>query len=357
MSQTDTAHAWWSRLRHQGLLLSPVVMVERYPTAPPAAQFLGTAETSGRPDPLRIAARCRKARGRGPGPSGDPWLHWMRFWRTSSATPEADWPGSTTSPRTSPPSSASAAAPRRSARTGSSSPMPSRDRPCPARDGRHVAAGRPGPGPHGLLPLPRTLRGTGHRLGLLTNGQQFRLDLCRPRLRVVVRMGEPTAGSTTAKGPRNSPACGNFFSPESLKPVKEGVSGLLDAVEESRKRQADLSSVLRENVRQAVELLLEEVSTANRTKPDLFDRTGGTRRRPHAHRRRGPRGVAPGHGAGGHAAGGLPVRRVPATAAGQRSDLRPVLRRPVALRTAGGSRPAYEGGTTPCSTGRRPGPG
>ena len=25
MSQEDKAHAWWSRLRHQGLLLSPVI--------------------------------------------------------------------------------------------------------------------------------------------------------------------------------------------------------------------------------------------------------------------------------------------------------------------------------------------
>src|SRR5262249_57611310 len=56
-----------------------------------------------------------------------------------------------------------------------------------------------------------------------------------------------------------------LLSPESLKPVKEGTSSLLDAVEESRKRQADLSSVLRENVRQAVDLLLEEGSAANRT--------------------------------------------------------------------------------------------
>ncbi len=39
MSQADTAHAWWSRLRHQGLLLSPVVMVERYASAPSAARF------------------------------------------------------------------------------------------------------------------------------------------------------------------------------------------------------------------------------------------------------------------------------------------------------------------------------
>jgi hypothetical protein len=41
-------------------------------------------------------------------------------------------------------------------------------------------------------------------------------------------------------------------------------------VEESRKRQADLSSVLRENVRQAVELLLDEVSSTNRTEKNLF---------------------------------------------------------------------------------------
>ena len=39
MSQNDSPHAWWSRLRHQGLLLSPVVMVERYASAPPAARF------------------------------------------------------------------------------------------------------------------------------------------------------------------------------------------------------------------------------------------------------------------------------------------------------------------------------
>ena len=41
MSQ-DTAHAWWSLLRHQGLLLSPVVMPERYPSAPESAQRAAT---------------------------------------------------------------------------------------------------------------------------------------------------------------------------------------------------------------------------------------------------------------------------------------------------------------------------
>ena len=39
MSQVDPNHAWWSRLRHQGLLLSPVVMLERYADAPPGASY------------------------------------------------------------------------------------------------------------------------------------------------------------------------------------------------------------------------------------------------------------------------------------------------------------------------------
>ena len=73
-----------------------------------------------------------------------------------------------------------------------------------------------------------------------------------------------------AMAPKNSTACGNCLRREPIKDVTPGVSGLLDAVEESRKRQADLSSVLRENVRQAVELILEDVSTSHRTKPDLF---------------------------------------------------------------------------------------
>ena len=61
-----------------------------------------------------------------------------------------------------------------------------------------------------------------------------------------------------------------MLSPDSLKPIRDGVSGLLEGVEDSRKRQADLSSVLRENVRQAVELLLDDASSANRTADNLF---------------------------------------------------------------------------------------
>jgi hypothetical protein len=43
VNQQVAAHAWWSRLRHQGLLLSPVVLLERFPSAPDEAPFHVTA--------------------------------------------------------------------------------------------------------------------------------------------------------------------------------------------------------------------------------------------------------------------------------------------------------------------------
>ena len=63
MSQEDKAHAWWSRLRHQGLLLSPVVMLERYPSAPEPAPYMPTARL--RDDHTRFVstAEARKAVG------------------------------------------------------------------------------------------------------------------------------------------------------------------------------------------------------------------------------------------------------------------------------------------------------
>src|SRR5205823_9255401 len=113
------------------------------------------------------------------------------------------------------------------------------------------------------------LRSTGHRLGLLTNGQQFRLVYAGLDFE---SWCEWESDRWFDEGEGTEELCGlrQLLSPASLKPIKEGVSGLLDGVEESRKRQADLSSVLRENVRQAVELLLEEVSSTSRTAQNLF---------------------------------------------------------------------------------------
>jgi hypothetical protein len=113
------------------------------------------------------------------------------------------------------------------------------------------------------------LRGSGHRLGLLTNGSQFRLIYAGLDFESWVEW-ESDRWFDGGDGTEELNGLRQLLSTDSLKPVKSGISGLLDAVEESRKRQADLSSVLRENVRQAVEFLLEDVSTAHRTKSDLF---------------------------------------------------------------------------------------
>ncbi|HQZ67017.1 MAG TPA: hypothetical protein PLY87_18125, partial [Planctomycetaceae bacterium] len=118
------------------------------------------------------------------------------------------------------------------------------------------------------------LRGSGHRLGLLTNGLQFRLiyagldfeSWCEWECE---RWFEDSEGVEELLGLRQ------LLFPTQTKDKKgkvtgAGLPGLLNAVEESRKRQADLSDVLRENVRQAIELLLDDVSTSNRVSPELF---------------------------------------------------------------------------------------
>ncbi|HZZ81778.1 MAG TPA: hypothetical protein VFE62_24970, partial [Gemmataceae bacterium] len=113
------------------------------------------------------------------------------------------------------------------------------------------------------------LRGTGHRLGLLTNGQQFRLVYAGLDFESWCEW-ESDRWFDDGEGTEELLGFRQLLAPQPLREVTVGVEKLLDAVEESRKRQADLSSVLRENVRQAVEYILEEVSTANRTNTDLF---------------------------------------------------------------------------------------
>jgi hypothetical protein len=93
------------------------------------------------------------------------------------------------------------------------------------------------------------LRGSGRRLGLLTNGHQFRLVYAGLDFESWCE-GEGDRWFDDGEGAEELNGLRQLLSPDALKPVKEVTSGLLDAVEESRKRQADLSSVLWENGRQ-----------------------------------------------------------------------------------------------------------
>ncbi len=264
MSQTDTSHAWWSRLRHQGLLLSPVVMIERFPDAPPTVPFY-TKERL-RDAKNRFSTKLGESEERDQAAVlafvdtllenfvGHPSARLVKQHSIPEKYTVAVRIGSRSD----------TLRPHRilfadeKAETSALLFM--------ADSSPHVGRGRGRTVYSRFLEL---LRGTGHRLGLLTNGQQFRLVYAGLDFESWCEW-ETDRWFDDGEGTEELLGLRQLLSPESLKPVKEGVSGLLDAVEESRKRQADLSSVLRENVRQAVELLLEEVSTANRLNAELF---------------------------------------------------------------------------------------
>lgn len=263
----DTAHAWWSRLRHQGLLLSPVVLLERYPSAPQPAPFFQNAKL--RDAYTRFMSKTDSHQDV-PELEQSAILGWVDALlenylghRHGRIAKQGNIPEKLTAV----------------VRIGTKSDTIRPHRVVFADEAGQVPAllvmadtspmiGR-GRGRTAYSRFLELLRGTGHRLGLLTNGQQFRLvyagldfeSWCEWESERWFDDGE---GSEELAGLRQ------LLSTESLKPIKETSSGLLDGVEESRKRQADLSSVLRENVRLAVEVLLEEVSSTNRTNQKLF---------------------------------------------------------------------------------------
>ncbi|QDU23597.1 IS66 family transposase [Urbifossiella limnaea] len=261
----NDSHAWWSRLRHQGLLLSPVVMLERFPDAPAAAPFHVTNK-------LRDAAARFASAPDGPDSERvtlvtlawvDALLEQYLGHKQGRLAKSNDIPVRlTTTVRIG--TRTETLRPHRVVFADAEGTTPAllvMTDPSP-----HVGRGR---GRTSYARFLELLRGTGHRLGLLTNGRQFRLvyagldfeSWCEWE---ADRWFDDGDGSQELAGLRL------LLSPDSLKPVRDGVSGLLEAVEDSRKRQADLSSVLRENVRQAVELLLDEASSANRTAENLF---------------------------------------------------------------------------------------
>ena len=259
---TNDSHGWWSRLRHQGLLLSPVVMLERYPDAPVPAPFAATnklRDAAARfhivPD---VAATERETLA-----WVDALLEGYLGHKQGRLAKQNDIPAKlTTTVRIG--TRTETLRPHRVVFTDAESMTPALL--VSVDTSPQVGRGR---GRTAYARFLELLRGTGHRLGLLTNGRQFRLvyagldfeSWCEWEAE---RWFDDCDGSEELAGLRL------LLSPDSLKPVRDGVSGLLEAVEDSRKRQADLSSVLRENVRQAVELLLDEVSAANRTSESLF---------------------------------------------------------------------------------------
>jgi hypothetical protein len=271
MATNDDQFAWWSRLRHSGLLLSPVVMIEKYAQRPDDPPWYAPEKIRGAY--TKFNASINRSSGRPQISQGD-----ILTWVDHVLEHYVGYPDEQLSRSHSVPESLSVVI-----RIGSRSETIKPDRILFDADGKtplllvkadmspHVGRGK---GRTEYARFLELLRGSGHRLGLITNGLQFRLvyagldfeSWCEWE---ADRWFEDAEGSEELLGLRQ------LLYPAQDTDAKRnvigaGLRGLLTAVEESRKRQADLSQVLRENVRRAVEMLLEDVSTANRTDPELF---------------------------------------------------------------------------------------
>lgn len=272
MNNDDSQFAWWSRLRHSGLLLSPVVQIEKYAEPPENLKWY-------QPDKLRTAytrfvASIDRSRDRPQLAQGD-----ILTWVDAVLEKYIGHTDQRLARSHSIPESLTAVF-----RIGSRTETLKPDRVLFAEDGKtplllvkadtspHIGRGK---GRTEYAKFLELLRGSGHRLGLLTNGLQFRLvyagldfeSWCEWESE---RWFEDSEGTEELLGLRQL-----LFPTQAVdnkgEVIGAGLPGLLHAVEESRKRQADLSQVLRENVRQAVEMLLEDVSSASRTDAELFD--------------------------------------------------------------------------------------
>lgn len=331
MRREDTLYAWWSRLRHQGLLLSPVVLMDRFPVMPAGipwqkAQALRDAYT-------RFHAQTTPVDSNGKERLEErPVLEWVDALLGSCLGYENGRLAKTNEiPKNL----------RTMVRIGNRTENLRPHRVLFVEDTNSKAAlliaadtsaqvGR-GRGRNTYARFLELLRGTGSRLGLLTNGRQFRLvyagldfeSWCEWEAE---RWFEDEDGADELAGLRL------LLGPDSVKPGDSGSPYLLEAVEESRKRQADLSSVLRENVRQAIEFLMEEVSAENRANGRPV-RSRPCRCPRSSFGSGSARCLVPGRRARGHAPRRVSLCRIARTLAGQRPGLRPVLRCPLVVRT------------------------
>jgi hypothetical protein len=271
MSTEDTQFAWWSRLRHSGLLLSPVIQIEKYAEIPEEPKWY-------QPEKLRTAnnrflASIDRSKDRPQLAQGD-----ILTWVDAILEKYIGHEDQRLSRSHNIPESLTAVI-----RIGSRTETLRPDRVLFAEDGKtplllvkadaspHIGRGK---GRTEYARFLELLRGCGHRLGLLTNGLQFRLVYAGLDFESWCEW-ESERWFEGAEGTEELLGLRQMLFPTQITDNKgdlvgAGLPGLLTAIEESRKRQADLSQVLRENVRQAVELLLEDVSNASRTDADLF---------------------------------------------------------------------------------------
>lgn len=259
------SHAWWSELRHGGLLISPVVLNEHFPLGvqPPAPYAYRKLRDKFTAFDLWWSNQSNIGRGDISPLHGwldnvlEDFLEYDRDkWQKGSSIPTEATVATALGDRL---------RPNRLLYLNGKADHPSLvvwvDR------NKRIGVGR---GRTAYGKLLEYLRTRGLRLGLLTNGMQFRL--CYAGLDYDTWV-EWEAGNWFAEGELRQQLDGFYtlLGPPGTTAVDGVAFPLLEAIESSRSRQADLSTVLGEQAREAVELLVDELNRALRKEPALLD--------------------------------------------------------------------------------------
>jgi hypothetical protein len=253
--EPETLYDWWESLKHGGLLIAPTKLAAYFPeTLPPLS---GQAEERLRRDLTRCEGGDEAAvtslldtvleevlgLGQRFQPETGTWLKgnavpatWTQRAVTGEAVkPRRVWQGS----------------------HGATFPVFVEDTP-------RLGVGR---GRRAAARVVEWLRRAHHKVALLTNVRQWRIVHAGLDHDAYVEADNALWFTEGHPGPQVT-ALRIFLSPAALTPGKPGgMSPLLQAIESSRKGQAELSAVLGERVRQAVELLIREHGAALESLP------------------------------------------------------------------------------------------
>lgn len=256
-------HAWWSELKHGGVLISPAVLSEQFPhvAQPGAYSYYRLRDRYN-----SFASWWEKQTNVAQGDAAPlhAWLdavleeflgHGKALWLKGSDVP---------------PSLAIDSAFRERLRPNRVLyRSPDKDQPAALVLVDRVPRLGQGRGRSGYSKLLELLRASGVKLGILTNGMQIRL--CYAGLDYDA-WAEWDASAWFDEGELRYQLDGFYtLLGAGLQAQGKAELPLLNAVESSRTRQGDLSTVLGEQVREAVELLLSNVDAALRKDPAMLD--------------------------------------------------------------------------------------
>lgn len=261
--------AWWSRLRHWGLLLSPAVMAECYPSLSKlraynigilrqASDQFKAAIKTGKTEEIAITEKAVLQ-------FTDCLLESLLGYTASQIIKQGQFPdGAVAFFQIG--SRKEAIRPHRMIMADDAKVIIAVD------TNRQIGRGR---GRTAYARLIELLRATGTRIGILSNGLQIRLIYTGLDTESWCEW-EIERWFDRAEGEQELAGLYQLLNPVSINPPKAANPkdqhlSLLAAFEESRKRQADLAGVLGESVRRAVEHLTDELSIAARSKTDLLE--------------------------------------------------------------------------------------